>query len=78
MQIISTIPLYNYNVPVITTKKTSHSVLVNHRKTFSRTYKQNSRTFQDRKKNPGLFQDVATLMVSTTSEHYFPPYASKF
>jgi len=26
-----------------------------------RTYKQNLRTFQDSKKNPGLFQDVATL-----------------
>ena len=65
MQIISTIPLCNYKVPVITTtKKTSHSVLVNHGKTFqtfSRTYKQNSRTFHHRKKNPGLFQDVATL-----------------
>ena len=44
MQIISTIPLCNYKVPVITTtKKTSHSVLVNHRKTFQ-TF---SRTFQD-------------------------------
>ena len=29
---------------------------------LSRTYKQNSRTFQDSKKNPGLFQDVATLV----------------
>ena len=28
---------------------------------FSRTYEQNLRTFQDSKKNPGLFQDVATL-----------------
>jgi len=28
---------------------------------FSRTYKQNLRTFQDSTKNPGLFQDVATL-----------------
>ena len=54
MQIISTIPLYNYKVPIITTtKKTSHSVLVNHGKLsklflgLSRTYKQNSRTFKD-------------------------------
>ena len=51
MQIISTIPLCNYKVPVITTtKKNSHSVQVNHGKTFqtfSRTYKQNSRTFKD-------------------------------
>ena len=52
MQIISTMALYNYNVPVITKKKI-HIVLVNHGKTFqlfSRTYKQNSRTFKNRKK----------------------------
>ena len=66
MQIISTMALYNHKVPVVK-KKTSHSVLVNHGKTFqnfSRTYKQNSRTFQDSKKksrtfpgcgNPGLW-----------------------
>ena len=47
-------------------KKTSHSVLANHAKTFqifSRTYKQSSSTFKDfpgQQKNPGLFQDVAT------------------
>ena len=64
MQIISAMALYNYKVPLIVKKTTSHFVLVNHGKTFqifSRTYKKNSRTFQDRKKNPGLFQDVATL-----------------
>ena len=44
MQIISTISLCNYKVPVITTTtKTSQSVLVNHGKTFQ-TF---SRTFQD-------------------------------
>ena len=67
MQIISTMALYNYKVPVIIRKTTSHFVLVNHGKNFqifSRTYKQNSRTFQDREKNPGLFQDVATLIIS--------------
>ena len=51
MQIISTMALHNYQVPVIIKeKKTSQSVLVNHEKTFqifSRTYKQNSRTFED-------------------------------
>ena len=71
MQIISTLALYNYKVRVIT-KTTSHSVLENHGKTL-KTFFQDfpglineiqglSRTFQDsKKKNPGLFQDVATL-----------------
>ena len=67
MQIISTLALYNYKVRVIT-KTTSHSVLENHGKTL-KTFFQDfpglineiqglSRTA---KKNPGLFQDVATL-----------------
>ena len=33
MQIISTMALYNYKIPVIIFKKTSHSVQVNHGKT---------------------------------------------
>ena len=72
MQIISTMASHNYKVPVSAKKQISHFVLVNHGKTFrlfSRTYKQNSRTFQDsKKKNPKLFQDVATLQV--TREKY--------
>ena len=49
-------------------KKASHSVQVNHGKTFqilSRTYKQNSGTFQDSKKKNRTFQDVATLFKAT-------------
>ena len=48
-------------------KKTSHSVLVKNGKTFqtfSRIYKQNSRTSQDSKKKTKTFQDVATLQIN--------------
>ena len=72
MKIILTMALYNYKVLVII-KKNSHSVLVNHGKTL-KTFFQDfpgltnkiqelSRTFQDSKRNPGLFQDVATLFI---------------
>ena len=56
MQIISTIALYNYKVP-ITMKKNSHFVQVNQGKTFqifsglSRTDKTKFKDFQDSKKN---------------------------
>jgi len=52
---------------VLIIKEFPYSVPVKQRKPpryfqgFSRTYEKNSRTFQDSKKNPGLFQDVATL-----------------
>ena len=70
MQIISTMVLYNYKVPVIIKKIhiLSWSITGKPSKYFpglSRTYEQNSRTFQNRKKNPGLFQDVATLCLLT-------------
>ena len=54
MQIISTMALYNYKVPVIIKK---NSVLVNHGKTFQ--------IFLGLlNKIQGLFQDVATLFIS--------------
>ena len=68
MQIISTIALHNYKVPVmIKTQKNftfcpgkSQENFIN----IFQDFKQNSRTFKDfsgQQKNPGLFQDVATL-----------------
>ena len=66
MQIHSIIAFHNHKVPIIL-KKNSHSVMVNHGKTtkyFPGLINKNSgllRTFQDSKKNPELFQDVATL-----------------
>ena len=58
MQIISTMVLYNYKVLVIIKKIhiLSWSIMGKPSKYFpelSRTYEQNSRTFQNRKKNPG-------------------------
>ena len=74
MQIISTIPLCNYKVPVITTTtKTSHSALVNHGKTFqtfSRTYIQNSRTFKDfpgQKKKSRTFPGCGNPVIYVTT-----------
>ena len=67
MQIILTMVLYNYKVPVIIKKNftfcagKSRENLKNIFPALSRTNKQNSRTFQESKKNPGLFEDVATL-----------------
>ena len=63
MQIISPIALYSYKVPVIMKKKFTFcsDKLQETFQIFSRTNKQNSTTFQDSKKHPGLFQEVATL-----------------
>ena len=68
MQIISTMVLYNYKVPVIIKKKKIHilswSITGKPSKYFPGLMNKIqglSRTFQNRKKNPGLFQDVATL-----------------
>ena len=54
--------LYNYKVPVIIKKKTSHSVLVNIFQDFpglTNKIQELSRAG----KNPGLFQDVTTLSI---------------
>ena len=75
MQIISTIPLCNYKVPVITTTTKNFTFCFGKsRENFPNFFQDFpglinkiqglSRTFQDRKKIqdfPGLFQDVATL-----------------
>ena len=71
MQIISTIPLCNYEVPVITTTKNFTFCPGKSRENFPNFFQDFPglinkiqgllRIFQDRKKNPGLFQDVATL-----------------
>ena len=71
MQIISTIALYNYKVPVIVKKNNftfcpgkSRENSINIFQDFpglTNKIQGLSRTFQDTKKNPGLFQDVATL-----------------
>ena len=70
MQIISTIALYNYKVPVIVKKKQLHILswkitgkLYKHFPGLTNKIQELSRTFQDTKKNPGLFQDVATLIL---------------
>ena len=72
MQIISTKPLCNYNVPVITTTTKNFTFCPGKSQENFPNFFQDfpglinkiqglSRTFQDRKKNPGLFQNVATL-----------------
>ena len=67
MQIISTTALCNYKVPA--TKKNFTFCPGEPQKNFSnifQDYEQNLRTFKDfpgyQKKNPELFQDVATLV----------------
>ena len=72
MQIISTMALYNYKVPIIIKKKQLHILswqITENFQIFSRTNKQNSKTFQGCKKNPELFQNVATL--STVKISYY-------
>ena len=71
MQIISTIALYNYKVPVIVKKNNFTFCPGNSRENSINIFQDFpghtneiqglSRTFQDSKKNPALFQDVATL-----------------
>ena len=75
MQIISTIALHNYKVPVIIKKiifclRKSRENLINIFQDFpglTNKIQGLSRTFQESKKNPGLFQDVATLMYSLSA-----------
>ena len=73
MQVISTTALHNYKVPVIIKKlKNFTFCLGKSRENFINIFQdfpgltnkiqRLSRTFQDSKKNPGLFQDVATPM----------------
>ena len=71
MQIISTIALYNYKVPVIVKKNNftfcpgkSRDKLYKHFPGLSRTYKQNSRTFKDfpeQQKKSRTFQDFSRM-----------------
>ena len=74
MQVISTTALHNYEVPVIIKKlKNFTFCLGKSRENFIYIFQDFpgltnkiqglSRTFQDSKKKPGLFQDVATLLM---------------
>ena len=55
MQITSTTPLHNHNVPVIATTKNFTFCPGKEGKTFQNFFQQNSRTSQDsKKKNPRL------------------------
>ena len=83
MQVISTTALHNYKVPVIIKKlKNFTFCLGKSRENFINIFQDFpgltnkiqglSRTFQDSKKNPGLFQDVATLSNGILNSTYSP------